>query len=139
MTNDILDTKEYELGFLLKDEQGITAILALLNKLSCNVSFQSDIRRMTLAYPIKKETGALFGFILFSGMPDVIHELNHELQLESGVLRFIIIANPPARDTHPLTDYTTRRVSEKKQGEEQPAADTVTNEDLEKKLEEILM
>ncbi len=135
----MLDTKEYELGFLLKDEQGISAVLALLNKFSCNVSSQSDVRRITLAYPIKKEMGAWFGYVLFSGTPDVIRELNHELQLESGVLRFIIIANPPKRDVRPFSDFAPRRAPEKKQEDVPQAADTVTNEDLEKKLEEILM
>lgn len=131
----IQDTREYELGFLLKEEEGITVIRDLIARLGGSISFESEIRRIMLAYPIKKEQGAFFGFIYFSMLPEHTKELKHELQLASAVLRTLIVKDPIKKEYPSGGEGRGPRREEREEKKEVPA---VTNEELEKKLEEIL-
>lgn len=139
--DQIEDKKEYELSFLLKDEEGISALQGMLTKFGCATTSQSEIKRIVLAYPIKKETSALFGYVYFMAAPEHMKEFTHELRLESHVLRFLLINNPIKREFVSVNEGGSRRtpeVSEKEGVSEEKPSHAVTNEDLEKKLEEIL-
>lgn len=127
------EKKEYELSFLLKDEAGISALQNVLARFECNVVSQSEIKRMVLSYPIKKETSALFGYAYIMMRPDQVKEVSHELRLEPSILRFLVIADPIKRPFNASVENTTQPVSA-----DEKSAHVVTNEDLEKKLEEIL-
>lgn len=135
------DKKEYELSFLLKNEESINALQGVLSRFKCEVTSQSEIKRTVLAYPIKKETSALFGYVYFMALPSVIQEFTHELRLEPGILRFLIINEPLKRTFASMEEeggsYHNTERSKSTVSEERPSH-TVTNEDLEKKLEEIL-
>jgi ribosomal protein S6 len=127
------DKKEYEISFLLKDEAGISALQNVLARFECSVISQSEIRRIVLAYPIKKETSALFGYAYVLMAPSQVQEISHELRLEGGILRFLVIADPIKH----LLNAPTEVAPQSSSTDERPAR-VVTNEDLEKKLEEIL-
>jgi ribosomal protein S6 len=137
------ENREYELGFMLTDDQAITSINEILTRHGAKVTFQSEIKRMLLAYPIKKETSAFFGYLYFFASSESVKEMNHELMLTSSVLRFIIVKDPIKKDAS-SSYYGTEQgrpsgAHKEEKSEEAPkAADAVTNEDLEKKLEEIL-
>ncbi len=136
------DKKEYELSFLLRNEEGIAALQGMLTKFGCVPTSQSEIKRIVLAYPIKKETSALFGYVYFMATPEHMKEFTHELRLESHVLRFLLINKPIKREFVSASEGSPRRgapeVSEKEGVSEEKPSHAVTNEDLEKKLEEIL-
>lgn len=141
------EKREYELSFLLRDEQHISAIDSLMKRFGFEVASQSDIRRIMLAYPIKKEQSAFFGFMFFMAEPSKIAEFSHELQLEGDVLRFIVVSEPikPAKrererdmDVAPQRTEASPEAPIEHKSEEKKGSDVVTNEDLEKKLEEIL-
>jgi ribosomal protein S6 len=142
------EKKEYELSFLLRDEQHISAIDGLMKRFGFEIASQSEVRRIMLAYPIKKEQSAFFGFMFFMADPSQIAEFSHELQLENDVLRFLIVNEPikPAKrererergeEGAPQRAEAPAAPAERK-SEEKKSSDVVTNEDLEKKLEEIL-
>ena len=135
------EKKEYELSFLLRDEEGITALQGMLTKFGCAITSQSEIKRIVLAYPIKKETSALFGYVYFNAVPEQMKEFTHELRLEAPVLRFLLINKPIKREFVSASEGSPRRtsdVSDKEVVSEEKPSHAVTNEDLEKKLEEIL-
>lgn len=139
--DQIEEKKEYELSFLLKDEEGIAALQGMLTKFGCTTTSQSEIKRIVLAYPIKKETSALFGYVYFMATPEHMKDFTHELRLESHVLRFLLINKPIKREFISASEGSPRRTSETSEKEalsEEKQSHAVTNEDLEKKLEEIL-
>lgn len=131
------DNKEYEIAFWLKDESDLTKIKALIDDLGMEITHTSEIKRTHFSYPIKKEIEGYFGFIHFKGNPDNVASLNHELKVEANVLRFLISKNPIKKSE---IREMRRQVPETKAPEkvEQKPSDLVTNEELEKKLEEIL-
>lgn len=130
------EKKEYELAFWLKDESSLSKIKALLDDLGLEITHISELKHAQFAYPIKKETSGFFGFVHFKGNTESIASLNHELKIEGSALRFLISKNPIKKSE---IREMRRQVFEKKAEKIEPkSSDLVTNEELEKKLEEIL-
>lgn len=130
------EKKEYELAFWLKDESGLTKIKALLDDLGFEITYAPELKHTQFAYPINKETSGFFGFVHFMGSAESITSLSHELKIEGSALRFLISKNPIKKSE---IREMRRQVFEKKAEKIEPKpSDLVTNEELEKKLEEIL-
>jgi small subunit ribosomal protein S6 len=131
------DKKEYEIAFWLKDESDLTKIKDLMGNLGIEITHTSEIKRTYFSYPIKKEIEGYFGFVHFKGGSENIASLSHELKVEGSVLRFLISKNPIKKSE---VREVRRQIPETKTVEkvEQKPSDLVTNEELEKKLEEIL-
>ncbi|KKR88963.1 MAG: 30S ribosomal protein S6 [Candidatus Wolfebacteria bacterium GW2011_GWA2_42_10] len=141
------ELKNYEIGFLIKDENDRQEIVKALNNYQAAIINEGEINGIRLAYPIKKETAAYFGYVHFSAEPAIIKKLEDSLRLNPKILRFLIITPPAAktksifyqpRAAKPFVPRTARTAvskSEIRKAESQPV---LTNEALEKKLEEIL-
>ncbi|MBI4993436.1 30S ribosomal protein S6 [Candidatus Wolfebacteria bacterium] len=140
------DLKKYEIGFLAYSEEARNNIVELLKVNSAEIINDGGFSKIKLAYPVKKHTSAFFGYIQFSSLPSAVVNLKDSLKLNSQILRFmIIILNPKA-----LLAKSSGRFFEKSEAKEfkkelegievkkiRPQS-VLSNEDLEKKLEEIL-
>ena len=136
-----MDKKEYEIALLLKAEEDINSAKELMKKHGFDVTFESPFRRMSLAYTIKKETSAVFGWFYVMAQTDSIKDFTKEIKNETWCIRSLVVKDPVKRDTDKTEGaerYQRKEVSAKPKEEEKPASTSVTNEDLEKKLEEIL-
>jgi len=140
MTNADAGQKEYEISLLLKEESGSAAVKNLMALHGCTITLDNEPRRITLAYPIKKEPSALFGFMRFLAEPQSLKELSKALEFEPSCLRFLVISEsfekkaeraPGLRKAAPVR-------GERIQESAPRTPDIVTNEELERKLEEIL-
>ena len=134
------DPKEFEISYLLKDEGGASDVLKLLKQHDFVVDHENPVKKIALAYKIKKETSAYFGFAHFKGDPAEIKSLDHNLTSSQQVLRFLIIT-PPFSTTKVVSQKPrpVKAVKPKTETEERPAANApLSNEALEKKIEEIL-
>ncbi|MBI2036915.1 MAG: 30S ribosomal protein S6 [Candidatus Liptonbacteria bacterium] len=148
--------KEYELAFLTRGEEHVLGVIAMLKKGGAEITSQGTLVRQRLAYPIKKETQAVLGSLNFRLDPEAIAGLDHELRFDPHVLRFLMVTPPiakpqgimyerrmaPASKPEGLSagrqDGQARpRPAEPKKAEPAPAA-ALSNEALEKRLEEIL-
>jgi len=138
--------KKYEIGFVAKDKIGSDDINKLLAAHKCEIAENGSLGRIKLAYPIKKETIGYFDYYHFMAEPSSIEKIKNELNLNSNILRFIIIT-PPA-EKQPISAVKTeirrktavsRDIGPKIEIKKPSAPPLVlTNEALEKKLEEIL-
>lgn len=96
--------------------------------------------KIRLAYPIRKETYGFFSTIQFSCLPDNIEKISSELQIESDILRFLIRAVTPVRVEDPATSKETILAGVRSSApriERRVVEPVLTNEELEKKIEEI--
>ncbi len=149
------EVKKYEIDFLVRSEAEQSEIIDALKKRDFSIINKGQISKIKLAYPIKKEQFAYFGYLYFSGEPRNIQELNHDLKTNFKILRFNIIVHLKEieeKRTMPIFSQRERPESEsQKTAKEitfQPAApvapkrpiktEALSNEALEKKLEEIL-
>lgn len=146
------ETKNYEIGFLLKAEENRKVVFDAIKNTGFNLLNEGQISNIKLAYPIKKQNFAQFGYAYFSAEPEKIEGFKKDLSMIPSVLRLTIFANPTIKIKEDKTDIEKRHfedekfeepqevqvINEKKQGMKPQKIEALTNEDLEKKLEEIL-
>lgn len=131
--------RAYEMSFLLRTEEDTQVIMKYLSDLGAEVSNEGALSRIKLAYPIKKENEAYFGFVHFTVEPKMITKLDEALEIEDKVLRFLIVTPPFVKQTKRRIYVPGQRREESERQEEQTATAPVdiSNAALEEKLEEM--
>jgi ribosomal protein S6 len=150
MTNEEKDKKEYELGVLLTREEDLSGVLALLTSHGGEMTSEARARKLALAYEIKGHKEGVFASVIFKAYGDGVKALEHDLGLRAEVLRSLVIKTPkpslrpmgtgaPGGAT-PLPGGERPRAARTPSSDQpRPAAPRpLSNEALEKKLEEIL-
>lgn len=139
------DIKKYEIGFLGMAEGARDEIIKLLESYKTEIVDNGKMSMIKLSYPIKKEKSAFFGYLHFTAYPNIIKKFEDSLKLNHQILRFIIIASPisgrPSIESRaPRFRMSSSEIPAIKKVEfKKPKVQTVlSNEALEKKLEEIL-
>ena len=139
------EPKKYEIGFLVKLEEDKWELARILKDRGFSIIDDGEVSRIKLAYPIKKENFAFFGYVYFSGNPESVKELDKELKTSPKILRHLIISRSVMmRKIENKTDFEkvyTREVSAAPAISARkiaPKTEVFSNEELEKKLEEIL-
>jgi len=147
--NQEIKKRKYEFAFILKTED-VSVVTKLLANGGFAVLTENPLEKIQLAYPIKKEDYAFFGYCHFEGDPAVIKNLRTDLKLNPGVLRYLLITPPfikkPAwrkSESAELPEETKFNLPADRQArladrQSSPAESILTNEALEKKIEEIL-
>lgn len=135
---DIEQTKKaYEVGFIARNEAGAQAVSRALKAAGAEISFEGPVSRVALAYDIEKETQADFGYVQFQLEPAKILDLDQTLKTEKSLLRFLIMTSDflKQKATKDVAPTRTRIV---KAPLEPKFHEPLSNEALEKKIEEIL-
>ncbi len=149
MTNEEKDKKEYELALLLKSEDNLAGVLALVAQHNGEGLSEPRAKRLQLAYEIKKYNEAVFVYFTFKVFGDDIKALEHDLNARADVLRFMVIASPapaerPSASLMPQREERRPRAAAYTPSVPSPEAPRpapsrpLSNEALEKKIEEIL-
>ena len=84
--------KQYSISYLAKTEADKVIVLNSLNEVGALNPVEGRATELKLAYPIKKQTSALFGSITFEASPDIISKIDERLKFVDGILRFLIIS-----------------------------------------------
>jgi ribosomal protein S6 len=135
MEQDPDQKKEYELAFLVREESDNAGLMAALKDAGAEIGLEGPIRKTALAYEIKKETSACFGFVQFTMDPSGAKPLEAALNQKPEIMRFLLITPPTAKE-RPQSTTGPQRPEAKPY--EPKAAPVLSNEALEKKIEEIL-
>lgn len=134
-----IDNKNYEISFLSKTEEGSALVSKLLKQHQFEIILEGPVKKIALAYKIKKESQAHFGFFHVSGSPESLPAITHDLGINPEILRFIFITPPFAKSKEPTPSKprVSRPAAVKIEPEVKPVSH-LSNEALEKKIEEIL-
>ncbi len=146
-----MDTKIYEFAFLLNGRLNETDAVALFDKLEnifqeaeAKIIKKSNLERKFLAYPIKKEGEAYFGYFHLELDPEKVAEIKEKFRYENGVLRQLCLTPPPnfGKMTNVGGKQKAKEAKEKKEAEEpteakEEAKEEIDLEGLDQKLEEI--
>jgi ribosomal protein S6 len=149
MPEELKDKKEYEISFILSGEEGSAEIERELSAIGAEITFKSPAASTRLAYPLKKHETGYFGYIHFMALPDRVKALKDALAHKPGVLRFLVITPAVKQVVREMGARSAAPRKEKDKAEgapttgsagrlAPPAEKLMTNEALEKKLEEIL-
>ena len=137
----------YELAYTLRVGESDAALKAILAKNSATIVKEQPAVQIQLAYPIKKQGVALFGYLhLTVAASSAVKEISDALQLESSVLRFIIVKIPATQKAKKSLARRERKevpvaAPEKKAAGAATSSDrlgSLSNEKLSQTLEEIL-
>jgi len=134
------EDRYYELGFLVKEESS-EPVSDILKKNNAAVYEESQLTKVMLAYPIKKEKMAFFGYCRFTGLPEAAAAIQEALKFEPAVLRtiFIKLSSNAAKSAKSAGIESKKTVRRRETEPKKEAGEGgLSNEDLEKKIEEIL-
>jgi|GEM_PF-822604 ribosomal protein S6 len=150
MTNEEKDKKEYELALLLHSEDNLAGVLKLVAQHNGEGATEPRAKRLQLAYEIKKHTEAVFVYFTFKMFGDDMKNLEHDLNSHADVLRFMVIASPapaertatsampPREERRPRSSTPYSAPAALAEVTRPAASKPLSNEALEKKIEEIL-
>lgn len=132
--------KAYEVSFLLASAEKVESVKRLLNQHGIDIKEEQTPKNINLAYPIEKVTQALFCAITVFSEPEKIKLLEKDMKTSRDILRCLIVILPKEKagessDQSKRVSSPVRRVTVI-QRELKPK--TLSNEALEKKIEEIL-
>jgi len=145
----------YELSFWFSSqleekaiEQKFDNLLKQLEKSGASIIFSQSPQLKQLAYPIKKERNAYFGYIQFEFSKDSLVHLEEGLKLNNDLIRFMVLNMKPKEEQKAPRPAFRKSAFKEKEEKEKPASVKVTEgkkeekvislEELDKKLSEIL-
>lgn len=141
--------RQYEISFLALREGDKDAVQAAILGAQGEIVSEGRYAEIKLAYPVKKQTSAFFGSLVFSAAPEKAVEVEKTLKFSEGILRVLIITPPPRK---PIRNYQPKPVesvvSEAKEADlieepsvvarEEAPSGKVNEADFNEKLQEIL-
>lgn len=140
---EITQRQQYELAFHLLPsfteaelEEKRREIEELISKSGGIVGRYGEIKKMRLAYPIKKEQFSNFCYIEFFAPRDIIEKLNKDLILNENILRYMVIK----KEEEKIKPAKPAKIKKALLLKEEPAPEITEKEteELDKKIEEIL-
>ena len=147
---DEKEKKEYELAVLVANEDQLAGVVALVRQHNGEPTAEPRAKKIALAYEIKKHTDGVFAYFNFMAIPDDAKNLEHDLNTFADVIRFMVIASPAPAETIDRTQMPSAMGAPKRRmmrtprptagpvAEPKAAPKPLSNEALEKKIEEIL-
>lgn len=156
------NNKKYQISLVLRKETDYEKITTILRKHGASTGDKKEIARLRLSYPLKKEAFGYFGEIAFEAKPEEIKGIESDLKTEADILRFMILNAPPLQyasvkgeKSRTISKQTERPLREAGSAQEHKKVEhalkeeekkrpkpsfegELSNEALEKKLEEIL-
>ena len=142
----------YELSFWFSSrleektiEQKFDNLLKQLEKSGALIIFSQSPQLKQLAYPVKKERNAYFGYIQFELSKDSLTHLEEELRLNDDFIRFMVLNIKPKEEQKIPRSTFGKPVFRKqkkpflaKATEGKEEEKVISLEELDKKLSEIL-
>lgn len=136
----------YELAYVLRVGESDSALKQVLQKNGATIVKEQPASQIQLAYPIKKQGVALFGYLhLTLSDSAAVKQISDALQLTDSVLRFIIVKVPQGKKAKASAARRERTEVAPTSDKKAPAAaasvdrlDGLSNEKLSQTLEEIL-
>ena len=135
------ETREYEVAFLVAEEETAGKVITRINQYG-TVLAQAQLKRIAFAYPIKKVEAGYFAVVKAAVAPDAVARMEKDLETAKEVLRSLVIRLPrekkDALSSHGEQDKSRRARTSSRSEAPQSRPGVLTNEALEKKIEEIL-
>ena len=145
------ESRSYELAYLLSPAIGEEEVLAYAQKLSALIEDTKGVikhaeqpRKRRLAYPIKKERNAYFGWTTFQVAPSVMASIDKKIKMQDDLLRHMIteeeevVQMPVFRSFSGARQSTGVPMEQVIPREAEKKDERLDLEALDKKMEEIL-
>ncbi len=136
------EAREYEVAFLVRDEAAAQEISKKAAQYGSVVT-QGALKHLAFAYPVEKEVSGYFGFLRIQTMPESAAQLEKDFQVIQSILRLLVLRMPVRKEKAGATfsagfSVKPRRAPRAMHVESSAPGAPLTNEAIEKKIEEIL-
>lgn len=140
------EPRAYEFSFLVKREEDVAEVTKLLSQHGGEIVSEGPVRHIQLSYPIEKQNEAFFGFLHVRLAPAAAKQLETDALMNKSLLRTLLVLLPRTPQPPPPRPRGERPVGVPGQPAERgerpaprtPESSTLSNAELEKKIEEIL-
>ena len=145
------DKKEYELAVLVASEEQVPTVVALVRSNNGELTSEPRAKRITLAYEIEKHKDAIFASFTFKALGEDVKNLENALRMAPEVIRSLIViavvfsgggerqmSMPPSMMKQRRTRTMRSDAPTTSDAPRLSAPKPLSNEALEKKIEEIL-
>lgn len=145
--SELKDKRTYELALLLPNEEALPRAMELVRQHNGELLAEPRAKKLALAYEIKGMTEGVFVSLTFRATGEDAKNLERDLQRKQEVLRSMLLVSPPQAERqvsappYPASKRGRPAASPRMPAayEPKPAApQPLSNEALEKKIEEIL-
>lgn len=145
-----VEKRIYEVSFLVRAESDVEHLRRLFLQHSADTIHDGGVKKIVPAHKITNDEILFFGFFHISAMPSEAKFLERDLGLTKEVLRSLIVSSPKGKGGETIGSASRRaatysrerrenQVDRPRTEERQPRRpDVLSNEALEKKIEEIL-
>lgn len=140
-----LEKKDYELAFLVKDEGATGDLKGIVRQHEVEIQSESLLKKINLAYKIDGVHEAYFGFLRLQALPAAMQSLARDLKTSQAFVRFLVVSLPKGNKVmssslgRPQRPPLRRAPLAKEIPQSKPlSSEPISNEALEKKIEEIL-
>lgn len=129
----------YEISFVFKTEDA-SALEGILARHGTGVHAGGEVKKVRLAYPLKKNEYGFWGSFRFEAEPGNLEKIFKDLKLEGNLIRYLV-TRLEEKKVEARSERKNSQVvpmvgkSDEPRRHQEPA---LTNEELEKKIEEIL-
>ncbi|MGC9968133.1 MAG: 30S ribosomal protein S6 [Minisyncoccia bacterium] len=133
------DKKIYELALLLKSESDAARVLELVRQHNGETVSEPRIKKLALAYKIKGMTEAMFMSYVVRMTGEDAKQIERDLGMREEIIRFLVLVAPPQAERQPLTapPFPLPKRGRPPVEARPPVPSPLSNEALEKKIEEI--
>ena len=121
--------RNYEISIILKREEGLEPVLLVLKKYDVKVVESSAVERIRLAYKIKKETVGFLVTFIVEAEKAKIADLRHALELDEEILRYLLITPPIKKHVPSLRMQGDIRMASKNTDEVKIANENIVTKD----------
>ncbi|MDO8557454.1 MAG: 30S ribosomal protein S6 [Candidatus Jorgensenbacteria bacterium] len=131
----------YEITFHVLTEENAGDVRRCVEKCSGTITYERPLEKVRLAYPVKKQTYGFMGVLGFDADPEQVRAILNELKLGGLVLRSLIHKVLPQKERQKKAKQGAGAPSQQPaEGMKRlrPFGQALSNEALEKKIEEIL-
>ncbi len=145
------DFNFYEVSFLLDPRlnevelgQEVAKIENIIKNCQGQIIEENWPQRMELAYPIKKNAFAYFGWLLFEARPECVKMFPEKVKYELKILRYLTLKRDKKlweeskNKPKPVRPEMSKKQEIKEQPKKQEEETEIDEEKLEERLEEIL-
>ena len=132
----------YEITFILKQED-LSEVKKILEKNKANTISEEELKKIRLSYPIKKQNYGFLGIIRFRVDPESVESIFSDMKLSENIIRYMVNKIKVSGEGKRVEPRPTpiRPIGIRKEplrtGVRKSIEPVLTNEDIEKKIEEI--
>lgn len=132
------EPRTYEIALMMPEEGSYDEVKKIITAAGATVTMESPAKRIQLGYPIKKATHGSFVSVHATMDPSAAKMIEKEMLHNPHVLRSLIITVPPKKEAKVKPAKKDKDTTKKAEKATKKTEENLTNEALEKQIQDMM-